>query len=125
MKTFGTLMAGLVLVAGAVPAHAQTMRSGSTNPESVAGFGNAVAIGDREVFVGESGNTIGSGAVYVYQNVGGEWTESAKLVPSDGTDGDGEHAGERTRRYERDVDGERHGDGRGQRRGARGAACEQ
>ena len=59
------------------PANAQT------------GFGRSVAVGDGEVFIGEPGNSVPSGIVYVYRQDGGIWVESEALTAADAVDGDG------------------------------------
>ena len=48
-------------------------------------FGGAVAIGDDEVFVAETQNTISAGSVYVYHRdeADGAWKEHAQLLASD------------------------------------------
>ena len=53
------------------------------------GFSRSVAVGDGEVFVGEPGNQVPSGLVYVYRPEAGEWREVAALTASDAADGDG------------------------------------
>lgn len=60
-------------------------------------FGNSVAISGDTVIVGANGddeNGLNAGAVYVFARVGDSWTEQAKLMTSDGEDGDrlGVHA---------------------------------
>jgi len=52
-------------------------------------FGRSVAVGDREVFVGEPGNNVPSGLVYVYRRDSGGWSEVAALTAEDARDGDG------------------------------------
>ena len=53
------------------------------------GFGNAVAVGDGQIFVGEPGNNMLPGIVYIYQaGANGMWTEAAQLTASDGEAGD-------------------------------------
>jgi len=53
------------------------------------GFSRSVAVGDGEVFIGEPGNQIPSGLVYVYRSEAGAWREVAALAASDAADGDG------------------------------------
>ena len=51
------------------------------------GFGSAVAISGDDAAVGSAMaaiNGAGSGAVHLFKRVGSAWTESARLVPSDG-----------------------------------------
>jgi len=66
-----------VACAMAAPAFAQT------------GFGRAVAVGETEVFVGEPGNNVPSGFVYVYRQSNGTWQEVTALTAPDASDGDG------------------------------------
>ncbi|HEX9701048.1 MAG TPA: choice-of-anchor B family protein [Acidobacteriota bacterium] len=53
------------------------------------GYGSSVAVGDGELFVGESRNRISSGFVYVYRPGPNGWREVAKLLASDATNRDG------------------------------------
>ena len=53
------------------------------------GFGGAVAVGDGEVFVGEAGNQIVPGTVYVFRRRSTGWEEAARLRASDGVRDDG------------------------------------
>lgn len=78
MKRFAILLLSLALVSTfAAPAFAQT------------GFGRSVAVGDDEVFIGEPGNNVPSGLVYVYRQANGAWSEVAALTAEDAMDGDG------------------------------------
>ena len=53
------------------------------------GYGQSVAVGDGEVIVGESLNTMAPGYVYVYRkDVDGEWTEVQRLEASNSANGD-------------------------------------
>ena len=53
------------------------------------GYGQSVAVGDSEVIVGESLNTMAPGYVYVYRkDVDGEWTEAQRLEASNSAMGD-------------------------------------
>ena len=64
--------------------------AGATQSNGAApGYGGAVAVSDGEVFVGEAGNLIGPGAVYVYRKGAGGWAEVVRLEASDGFGGDG------------------------------------
>ena len=63
----------------------QTMAAGGP----LAGYGVSVAVESGEVFVGEVGNIMRPGAVYVYQKTFGEWSETARIEASDGSAGDG------------------------------------
>ncbi len=77
MKKF---LGGFVLItalfAFTTPAHAQS------------GYGASVAVGNDEVFVGEAGNVISSGFVYVYRQTANGWREIAKLKAADAADRD-------------------------------------
>ena len=75
-KLFSCCALIVALVAFTTPAHAQS------------GYGASVAVGDGEVFVGEAGNVISSGFVYVYRPTANGWKEVAKLSASDGDDRD-------------------------------------
>jgi choice-of-anchor B domain-containing protein len=81
-----------IIVAGAmgtVPLVAQSMAGGTQSMNAAPAYGGAVAISDGDVFVGEAGNLIGPGAVYVYRKGADGWSEVARLVASDGFAGDG------------------------------------
>ncbi|MEX2283562.1 MAG: choice-of-anchor B family protein [Gemmatimonadota bacterium] len=69
MRSVRPFLIGLAAFSLAVPAVAQTR------------FGQAVAVGDGEVIIGEpaSGNAFRPGRVYVYRKVGGVWKETARL----------------------------------------------
>ena len=66
-------------------ATAQTMTTGGP----LAGYGASVAVSDGAVFVGEIGNIMRPGAVYVYHEAGGHWSEAARMEASDATPADG------------------------------------
>ena len=58
-------------------------------PLAAQGYGQSVAIGDGEIFVGESLNTMAPGYVYVYRSSGGgAWSELQRLEASNGSNGD-------------------------------------
>ena len=67
----------LCFMAFAAPAVAQT------------GFGSSVEINGGEILVGEPGNRVDSGYVYVYRPIGGAWTEVDSIVAPDASEGDG------------------------------------
>ena len=86
------------------PTHKAYVRAGSALAASAAligsllsatpaqaqfGFGSAVAVGEDEVFIGEPGNKITPGFVYVYRADDGDWMETSVLARADATDGDG------------------------------------
>ena len=71
------LIATVLAAAWASPAAAQV------------GYGRASAVGDNEAFVGEPGNLIEPGAVYVYTPGSGGWDERQRLTASDGVENDG------------------------------------
>ena len=53
------------------------------------GYGQSVAAGEDEVFVGESLNEVTPGYVYVYRkDQGGDWTEAQRLQASNAAQGD-------------------------------------
>ncbi len=52
-------------------------------PSSYASFGNAVAVVEGDVLVGESDRSPGPGIVYVYRRSGNAWMEVARLTASD------------------------------------------
>jgi len=80
------IVAGVI---GAVPLAAQSMAGGTQSMNTAPAYGGAVAISDGDVFVGEAGNLIGPGAVYVYRKGADGWSEVTRLVASDGFAGDG------------------------------------
>jgi hypothetical protein len=54
-------------------------------------FGHAVALDGNTLVVGapaDDDNGFQSGSAYVFKQVGGVWTQQAKLLPSDGVEGD-------------------------------------
>ena len=75
--TMVVLSASIVLLALATPAQAQV------------GFGRTVAVGQEEVFIGEPGNLLTPGFVYVYRPRAGGWEEAQRLTRSKPTSGDG------------------------------------
>ena len=74
---------------GAVPGSAQSAAGGPSSVAATPGFGRAVAVGDGEVFVGEAGNQIVPGTVYVFRRRSTGWEEVARLRASDGVRDDG------------------------------------
>ena len=97
MKSFGRLTLSLAAAACAVaaatslaaPASAQSFVGGEEAPLFLADFGGAIALADGQILVGEGGNTIRPGMVYVHEKVGGEWQRTAELMASDAAMGDG------------------------------------
>jgi choice-of-anchor B domain-containing protein len=62
--------------------------AGIAAPLSAQSFGNAVTIGDGEVFVGEPTYEMRSGVVYVFEQDGaGNWAQSQRLEPASGEAG--------------------------------------
>ena len=64
-----------------------------TSSDAAAGdaFGRGLAMDNGRIVVGAGGNDehgLNSGAAYIFEQVGGVWTETAKLVPSDVGAGD-------------------------------------
>ena len=88
MKT-GAASALLLLLAVVVPLEGQTMATGSDSPPALAGFGGALALSDGEVIVGEGGNQIRSGIVYIYRKGGNGWAEAVQLTAPSAAPGDG------------------------------------
>ena len=82
MKRFGysLLVIFSALVMGTTAAEAQFGRPG---------FGAAVAVSGDDVLVGVASNVITPGAVYVFRQGSGGWTEAARLQASDAASGDG------------------------------------
>ena len=70
-------------------ASAQSMAAGDRSNAAAPGYGGAVAVSDGDVLVGEAGNMIGPGAVYVYRKGSEGWEEVARLHASNGYRGDG------------------------------------
>ena len=78
LKKFTNAIVSLLIVVSFAPlAEAQT------------GFSRSVAVSGNEVFIGEPGNNVPSGFVYVYRNQNGTWVEAMALTAADATDGDG------------------------------------
>jgi hypothetical protein len=61
-----------------------TADDAGTNDE----FGNSVTIDTNTIVAGAQGNSIGTGAAYVFLNSGGVWSQNMKLTASDGAIGD-------------------------------------
>jgi choice-of-anchor B domain-containing protein len=82
MKRFGySLLVTLsALSMSAVSAEAQFGR---------AGFGSAVAVSGGDVLIGVASNVITPGAVYLFRQGSGGWTEAGRLQASDAFSGDG------------------------------------
>jgi choice-of-anchor B domain-containing protein len=78
----------LLAVVMAVPVTAQTASFGDMAAPAQGGFGQAVAVEEGTVFVGESRNAHAPGMVYVYEKTDGEWTERFQLQADDGAVGD-------------------------------------
>ncbi len=86
----GVLVSLLALGWGAtVDISAQSMAGGGPVGVAAPTYGGSVAVVDGDVLVGEAGNMIGPGAVYVYRKGSGGWEEVARLQASDGYRGDG------------------------------------
>ena len=77
MRTLCSVFLIALLLAIAAPVQAQVS------------FGASVAAAGEQVLVGEPGNLIEPGAVYVYAPASGGWNEVQRLTASDGSDGDG------------------------------------
>ena len=65
----------------------ERQRLKASDPVAGAGFGYAVQIQGSTIAIGAPGSShLGTqdvGAIYIFQNVSGVWTETQKLVPSD------------------------------------------
>ena len=82
-----TCLASLVLLSLAAPLAAQSMRTDAVEP-SLAGFGASIVIAGDQVLVAEPNDVRSPGAVYVYQERDGSWTEVARLTAEGGARGD-------------------------------------
>ena len=93
MRRIGLGAVASLLVLGwgtTVNVSAQSMAGGGVAGSLAApAYGGSVAVADGDVLVGEPGNMIGPGAVYVYRKGDGGWEEVARLQASDGRGGDG------------------------------------
>ena len=89
MKKITFLVVSTLLMLAA-PVAAQSYYSEDSATLTRAGFGRALAVLDGDVFVGEGGNPVGAGTVFIYRkDAAGEWTEQARLNGSDQESGDG------------------------------------
>jgi hypothetical protein len=70
----------------------ETQKLVASDGAGMANFGAAVSIADGDILVSAIGANVGGnsnqGAVYVFANEGGAWTETQKLAASDGGSGD-------------------------------------
>ena len=58
-----------------------------TVPAQAQQFGGSLAVGDEDIFVGETRNVAFPGVVYVFHRADdGAWMEAAQLTPSDMSD---------------------------------------
>jgi choice-of-anchor B domain-containing protein len=88
--SFGRLVLSLAAVAAlAAPVSAQSFVGGEEAPAFLADFGGAIAMADGQIIVGEGGNTVRPGMVYVHEKQGGEWLRTARLTASDAAMADG------------------------------------
>ena len=86
---YGVSAALFALVSAAnAGASAQSM-AGAIQASDPPAYGGSVAVVDGDVLIGEPGNMIGPGAVYVYRKGSGGWDEVTRLHASDGYRGDG------------------------------------
>jgi choice-of-anchor B domain-containing protein len=59
------------------------MASAATTPLAAQSFGNSMAVGEDEIFVGEPSYELRSGVVYVFeQDASGSWTRTQRLEPA-------------------------------------------
>jgi choice-of-anchor B domain-containing protein len=91
MKTMGrSILLGLTVLAfGASDITAQSMFRAGGLTSSLAGFGGAVVVNGNQVIVGEGGNNLRPGTVYLYEKQDGAWVETGTLVAPDAEDADG------------------------------------
>ncbi len=88
MKSIFSFFLLLVLVISS-GANAQTRRTSSPNLTALAGFSSAVAVDGSTVLIGESGNNMTPGYVYLFSEMqDGHWGESGRLVASDAHEAD-------------------------------------
>jgi choice-of-anchor B domain-containing protein len=80
-------LALLALLALAAPAAAQSMKTDDPAPAQT-GFGVAVTISGDQVLVVEPNDSRSPGAVYVYGEQNGSWTEIGRLTADDAARGD-------------------------------------
>ena len=86
---YGLLAIVIAVVWGTASAQAQSMAGSNQSTAAAPGYGGAVAVSDGDVLVGEAGNMIVPGAVYVYRKGQRGWQEVGRLEASDGHAGDG------------------------------------
>ena len=80
----------LVMLLGIFPARAQQATlPGAQDDAAARGFGRAIAVAGDAAFIGEPSNVLGPGAVYVFGQEAGVWTEQQRLTASDATVADG------------------------------------
>ncbi len=91
MKHFSFLLSLTLALAtlGSGPRSAQAITQTMATGGPLAGYGTSVAVSSEAVFVGEVGNIMRPGAVYVYHKALGEWSETARIEAPDGSPGDG------------------------------------
>ena len=88
-------MAGLLVVAGAFPARAESRKiqqseqilqpAGDSDEHD--SFGSAVAISGNTMVIGAfnaDGNEVGAGAAFIFEKVGNTWLQTAKIFAADG-----------------------------------------
>ena len=64
---------------------ATLLAAGALAPLSAQSFGNAITIGDGQLFVGEPTYDMRSGVVYVFsQDASGAWSQTQRLEPASG-----------------------------------------
>jgi choice-of-anchor B domain-containing protein len=77
----------VTLLALAVPASAQSTRTGAEQP-ALAGFGSWVVVSGDQVLVAEPNDVRAPGTVYVYAKRSGAWTEATRLTAESPARGD-------------------------------------
>jgi hypothetical protein len=84
---FGHSTAYAFVRSGTTWSQQQELRPG--DPTGSDEFGGSLALGGNALFVGAPNKATHTGAVYVFTNSGGAWTQQQKLLASDGATNDG------------------------------------
>ncbi|HSM09135.1 MAG TPA: choice-of-anchor B family protein [Gemmatimonadota bacterium] len=88
-RIVSVIVCGMMLVAAAGAAQAQSMRSSAAAPTAQQGFGGTVVVSDGRIIVGEPANQVTPGYVYAYErDDSGEWRRAVQLESPDAANGD-------------------------------------